>query len=287
MDPITLMMMAGGGLLGGGLFGSANSIWGDNNDYSMEGNLNKNSEAWKQYQRFSNLDSDFYQKGDERIRRTMGDLGPKANDFMTMMGSKGVSTAQALSNIKSSQTQTNEQAGQAVINLQMEGIKHAMTPLQMAYNNAGADAGQKRETQSQKTNFFNEMANMGSGLLAAGVMSNAAKTTATTAGTAGTAGFDNLGGLSGKNFGGYVNPSAEGTNSMGSLFNFGNKSSFGDIGSFMPTSKPSENNMANLFGLNYGSSNRSPFDAEAMFGNNKFPSTTFTPYIKNFMKGHR
>lgn len=220
MDPITLMMIAGGGLLGGGLFGAGKSIWGDDNDYTMEGNLNKNSEAWKQYQRFSNLDSDFYQKGDERIRRTMGDLAPKANDFMTMMGSKNFSNAQALSNIRSSQTKTNEQAGQAVLNLQMEGIKHAMTPLEMAYKNAGEDVGQKRETQSQKTNFFNEMANMGTGLLSAGVMSGMPKPDISTPSGA-TSNLDILGGISGKNYGSFVNPSPESSNIFSNLFGFG------------------------------------------------------------------
>lgn len=165
MDPITL------GMLGIGLGGSMINAFGhdtNSSDYDTENYLNKSGEAYKQYDKFSNMNSDYYQTGENEIRKTISDSMPGQGSLLAMMAAGGGGTSGANIQRQASMRQAGDTAKSGMVNMYQQGQGLAQSYLGMAYSNAREQmkgvTDEKIRRSDRIGQTFNQFATAGIGM---------------------------------------------------------------------------------------------------------------------------
>ena len=170
MDPLTIYGLASGGAgLLGGLF---DSFGRKSSDFKITPDTN--GEAYKQYKKFSDLNSDFYRTGETRLKRFYSDMVPTADSMITASRANGMSyggsSYLANQQRKEGMRTAMDKAGSSLLDLYQMGQTQAKDYLGMSYDNAKAEAMLRENQRNKQTSLFAQLMGLGGGMLGYSMM---------------------------------------------------------------------------------------------------------------------
>ena len=119
--------------------------------------------------RYSNLDSDYYKQGEEKLRRTMMDAAPTSNSLLSLAAATGGSATQAGLQRRASESKVGEGVRTGLLDMFDRGQGMAATYDKMNWDQAGTsmqgNLANEWEKYNAKQQQWSNITNLGGGLM--------------------------------------------------------------------------------------------------------------------------
>ena len=119
--------------------------------------------------RYSNLDSDYYKQGEEKLRRTMMDTAPTSNSLLSLAAATGGSATQAGLQRRASESKVGEGVRTGLLDMFDRGQGMAATYDKMNWDQAGTsmqgNLANQWERYNAKQQQWSNIGNLGGGLM--------------------------------------------------------------------------------------------------------------------------